>query len=169
MDEAHETAVRKLLKNAPIPFKVVTETLFKVLTNVINSSQDPKYLELKRTSTTFSEKIANCAGGVAFLRAAGFVTDGDVMRLPKPVNVEKLQRSRAILKDAVKQYGAKVQEEQQRENTEAAMKLRDLQEATRKRRSKIDADAAAERANILRGVQIDRDDWSRQRDPNNLR
>jgi len=169
MDEAHETAVRKLLKNAPIPFKIVTETLFKVLTNVINNPQEPKYLELKRTSATFSEKISNCAGGVAFLRAAGFVMDGDVMRLQKPIDAEKLQRSRVILKDAVRRYGALMQEEQQRENSEAAMKLRDLQEASRKRRSKVDADAAREREDILRGVQIDRDDWSRQRDPNNLR
>lgn len=173
MDEAHDAAVRKLLNNAPIPFKLVTETLFKVLTNIINNPDEPKYCELKRDSATFTEKISSCAGGLAFLKASGFVADGEVMRIQPPIEVERLRRTRAVLKEAVRAYGEecvrRTQEQMQRENAEAAGKLRELQDANRKHRSKSDIAAATERESIMRGVQIDRADWERQRDPTNLK
>eukprot|EP00965_Chrysotila_dentata_P135189 4469963-Pleurochrysis_carterae.AAC.4 len=176
-------AVNKLLKNTPAAFKVVTETIHKVLSNVITYPDDPKYRELRRDSNTFTSKIASCAGGVAFLKASGFTSDDRCMRLTE-VDVDVLKAARAQLKAAVKQYNAMCQELQQKEKEEAAIKLKELQEATRKRRAKQDAESAALRDSILRGVEvlapdllrlrfdaccpIDRHERDRQLDPTNM-
>jgi len=173
---AFDAATAKLLRNEPAQFQLVTETLFKVITNVIQHPDEAKYLELKCESATYKVKIAACAGGLAFLRAAGFAQVEGVMRLPSPPDVGHLKSSRSALKAVVHRYGelmaaaqAERAAEEQRENEAAAVKLKELQEATKKRRAKVDEAASAERAEILKGLAIDRDDWHRQRDPNSLK
>merc|ERR1712087_578050 len=91
------------------------------------------------------------------------------MLLRDSPDVDALKRSRTVLKAAVKQYTELAQQQQQRENEQAAKKLADLQELSRKRQAKVGASMRAVREEILRGVQIDRDDWQRQRDPTCLK
>jgi len=164
MGDEEDAAVQKLLKNPPPAFKLVTERLFKVLTNIVQHPDDPKFRELRCDSATFSQSIASCAGGKAFLRAAGFTEEANIMRLPSPPDVEAVKKSRNVLKAAVKRYAELTQQQQHRENEDAAKKLADLKELSRKRQAQVGASVQAEREEILRGVQIDRDDWQRQRD-----
>jgi len=162
------SAVEKLLKNQQIPFKIACETLFKVLGNIINSPDEEKYRELRCDSTTFTSKIACAAGGKAFLRAVGFVQAEGSMQLPAPPDMLALKQGRLALKDVVRRQATAAQELQERENAEAAQKLKELQEATRKRRANIDAETAAYRDSLVKGLQIDRNEFERQRDPTNL-
>ena len=149
-----DSAVDKLLKNQPLTFKIACETLFKVLTNIISSPDDEKYRELRTDSATFTNKIACAAGGKAFLRAVGFIATETSMQLPAPPDIEALKRGRLALKEAVRRQAALAQELQQRENAEAAQKLKELQEATRKKRAGIDAETAAYRESLVKGLQV---------------
>jgi len=103
------------------------------------------------------------------LRAAGFVAAETSYQLPAPPEIEALKLARQALKQAVRRQAAAVHEQQERENAEASVKLKELQEATRKKRESIDTEKAAYRASLLKGLQIDRLEFERHRDPDNLK
>ena len=57
------------------------------------------------------------------------------------------------------------EEARQRENVEAAQKLAELKEISKQNMAKQTAEQAAERERLLKGLQIDREDLERQKDP----
>ena len=61
-------------------------------------------------------------------------------------------------------YKAK-EEARQQENAAAAQKLAKLKEVSRQNGADAAADAAVERERLLKGLQIDREDRERQKDP----
>ena len=66
-----------LLRNEdPEVFRLATETLFKVLQNLVAHPDEPKYRSLPRSSAAFADKLAKAKGAVRFLKAVGFVEEG---------------------------------------------------------------------------------------------
>ncbi|KAL1510904.1 hypothetical protein AB1Y20_005735 [Prymnesium parvum] len=170
MSPSLEEATAILLKNEePAGFRMTTETLFKIVQNVLQHPGDEAFRRLKRSSKTFETKIAPAKGGVRFLRAVGFCEEGEgeeaslVLRAPEEA---RLLEAKAALKECVKQY-ALLQEERRRiENERAAEKLRLLREVSRNN-SKQQNEEERERQQAL--LKRDREDFARQRDMNDLR
>ena len=166
-----------LLQNEDAVFQAATETLFKLLQNVIAHPTEPKYRTLRRANASFASNVGSAKGGIQLLKAAGFVeqSEGDdaALVLPEGAGTELPTQAKAALKAVVKhRMQQKVREGEAKraaENAEAAQKLADLKAVSEKNLSKQTQEAAAERERILKGLQIDRDDLVRQRDPNNLR
>ena len=59
-----------------VVFTLATETLFKVVQNLVAHPENPAFRVLKRSSNAFSTKLAPAMGAVRFLRAIGFVEEG---------------------------------------------------------------------------------------------
>mmetsp|Transcript_47428 Transcript_47428/g.152282 ORF Transcript_47428/g.152282 Transcript_47428/m.152282 type:complete len:176 (+) Transcript_47428:129-656(+) len=57
-------------------------TLLKLLQNVVDKPEEPKFRSIKATNATIKAKVLDCAGARAFLLAAGFAEDGDLLTLP---------------------------------------------------------------------------------------
>jgi len=162
-----------LLKNEePGVFREGTETLFKVVQNVIANPEDKSKQKLRRTNATFTGKIKPAKGAVRFLRAVGFTEeqqDGeDVLILLNP-DMKLLEEGKAALKASVKEY-AKMQEEiRRRENEEAAEKLRQLKTVSKQNTAQRDEAQAAELERQRELFARDREDYYRQRDPTVLK
>ena len=165
-----EEAVAILLQNEAGVFRVATETLFKILQNVISHPEDASYRTLKRSNETFSNKVASAKGGVRFLRAVGFqASDDDALTLAAAADLEALNRGKVALKDAVKEYSRRAQERRTAADAAAASKLAELRQLSKQNNLKRDGDKEREREALLKGVQIDRADWERQRDNTNFK
>ena len=141
-----------LLRNEHAPFQHATETLFKVVQNLIQNPNDPAFRSLKRSSNAFATKLGPAKGAVRFLRAIGFVeaeaagsSDGaadGVFTMAEPDEV-LLAEGKAALKAAVKEYRRMEEEARSVENAAAAEKLRDLREVSKQNYAKRDAAAQA--------------------------
>ena len=173
-----EEACGLLLQNeSDSVFQSATETLFKVFQNVLQHPDDAKYRTLRRTTSSFATNLGSAKGAVRLLKAAGFVEQGEAtdaaLVLPADVDVDLLSKAKAALKSMVKhrmqQRSRELEVERARENAEAVQKLADLRAVSERNTAKQTAEAAAERERLRRGLQIDRDDWHRQRDPNNMK
>ena len=140
-------AVGILLKNeAPAVFRLATETLFKVVQNILADPENDAMRRLKRSTNTFSTKIAPAKGAVRFLRAVGFEEEGAgeeaslVLRAP---DLKLLEEGKLALKASVKEY-SRLQEEARRiENEAAAEKLRMLREVSKSNLRDAEAGARA--------------------------
>ena len=168
-----EEAAGLLLRNEPAPFRVATETLFKILTNVTSHPDDAAYRRLKRANAALSAKVFGAKGGVRFLRAVGFVEEGAgdeaAFVLPAAVGAEQLAAGKAALKAAVKQHAAQQEAKRSQENAAAAQKLRDLRDLSKQNNSKRDAATAGEKDAIKAEIAAERFEWERQRDPTNFK
>ncbi len=170
---ALEEACRILLLNDAAIFQLATETLFSILQNIVQHPSEDKYRRIRRAAKAFQEKLANAKGAVRLLKAAGFVEEGEgtddaAFVLADPQSAP-LGEAKSILKAVVKHRFAmdmKAKEEaRQRENVEAAQKLAELKEISKQNMAKQTAEQAAERERLLKGLQIDREDLERQKDP----
>ena len=167
-----DQACSLLLQNDPIVFQTATEALFKVIQNILQQPEEPKFRSLRRTAKGFSEKIATAKGAVRFLKAAGFVEEGGgddaALALPVAANMEPLVNAKAALKAVVKHRLAvdvKAREEaRQQENAAAAEKLRELKDISVKNKADQTAEQALERQRLMDGFKDDRDDLVRQKD-----
>ena len=168
-----EEAVAILLQNEAGPFRVATETLFKLLQNVVSHPDDASYRTLKRSNEAFSNKVASAKGGVRFLRAVGFQASSDdgaeVLTLAATADLEALNRGKLALKDAVKEHSRREQAKRTAADAAAASKLDELRQLSKQNNAKRDGEKGREREAILKGLQIDREDWTRQRDDTNMK
>lgn len=168
-----EDAVAILLQNDAGPFRVATETLFKLLQNVVSHPEDASYRAIKRSNEAFSSKVASARGGVRFLRAVGFqpsTADGaEVLALAATADLEALDRGKAALKEAVREYSSREQARRTATDAAAAAKLDDLRQLSKQNNAKRDGEKGRDREAILKGLEIDREDWSRQRDDTNFK
>ena len=170
---ALEEACRILLLNDSAVFQLATETLYAILKNIVQHPGEDKYRRIRRGAKAFQEKLSNAKGAVRLLKAAGFVEEGegteDATFLLADPQSAPLVEAKAILKAVVKHrfemdYKAK-EEARQQENAAAAQKLAKLKEVSRQNGADAAADAAVERERLLKGLQIDREDRERQKDP----
>ena len=164
-----EEATALLARNGPAAFRLSTELLYKILKN----AEDPKKRSIRRSSNSFATNLKGAMGAVRFLRAVGFVEEGEgeeaSLVLPASVSAAALEEAKAALKACVKAYAAAAEEARRVENEAAAEKLRDLREVSRVNKSRqLDA-SASERERLLRGLKADREELARQRDPNNIK
>jgi len=162
-------AVEILLKNeASGVFREATETLFKVVQNVLQHPEDESFRRLKRSTKAFSTKIAPAKGGVRFLRAVGFDEAGEgeeaALQLAQP-DVKLLEEGKAALKACVKAYARMAEEARRLENEAAAEKLKMLRDVSKTNQKEEDAQEKARQQALLKR---DREDYARQRDANNL-
>jgi hypothetical protein len=168
----YDEACQLLLQNEDgAVFQAATETLFTLIKNA--ATADPKYRTLRRSAKGFAERVARAKGGVRFLRAAGFVEQGEgddaALVLPDAVPAEHLAAARAALKAVVRHRQA--DELRAREaaraadNAAAAQKLSDLKELSARNTAKQTAEQAAERERLRAGLALDRTDLVRDRDP----
>lgn len=169
-----EEACQLLLQNeSDATFQAATETLFKIMQNIVTHPDEPKYRTLKRSTATFTNNLGCAKGAVRLLKAAGFEEQGSddaaALVLPASASTDLLTQTKAALKAVVKhrmqQQIAKRDAERAAENAVAAQKLRDLKAVSEKNTAKQTAEQAAERERLMKGLQIDREDFVRQRDP----
>jgi len=172
-----DEALDLLSRNDPVTFQAATETLFKIVQNVLQHPDEAKYRTLRRKATAFAQKVGAAKGGVRFLRAVGFVDEGEgdeaALTLPAGADTALIQSGKAALKACVKERMQEqlmhAEQERQRANELAAGKLAELRAVSKQNTAQRDQEAAAERQRVLDGIKIDRDDWVRQRDPNNVK
>ena len=175
-----EEAVGLLLQNDGQTFRLATELLFKIVTNVLREPGNPAYRTLNRGGEAFSGKVAAAKGGIRFVRALGFVetpsaapssshNGASTFCLPEGADLEALERGKAALKEAVREYARRVEAMRSADDAAAAAKLSDLRALSKRNSAQRDGEARAERDSILAGVSIDRADWVRQRDPTNFK
>ena len=81
---AKQTAAISLLGEMKIDFDNVHETLSKILTNIVNSPEDPKYRKL-RTSNEKIKMLLSPPGAKQLLIGSGFVEEGEYLVLPEDV------------------------------------------------------------------------------------
>ena len=100
-----------LLRNEdPEVFRLATETLFKVLQNLVAHPDEPKYRNIPRSSAAFSEKLAKAKGAVRFLKAVGFVEEGgsgagaSLALPPAAESADQIAAGKAALKAVLKQH-----------------------------------------------------------------
>jgi stage V sporulation protein SpoVS len=171
-----EDACRILLSNENSEiFRTVTEALFKIVSNVLQNPDEAKYRTLRAANNAaFQQKVKAAKGGVRFLRASGFGEEdgGAAFVLPANADLELLNQAKAALKAVVKHRAFVDQKESEAqrsaENAAAATKLAELRALSKQNMSKQTAQAENERQRILNGIQIDREDLVRQKDPNNM-
>lgn len=172
-----DEALGLLCLNDPVAFQAATETLFKIVQNVLANPGEAKYRTLRRKGAAFAQKVGGAKGGVRFLRAVGFVDEGEgdeaALTLPAAADVTLLEGGKAALKACVKERMQEQlrhgEQERQRENALAAGKLAELRAVSKQNTAQRDQEAEVERQRVLDGIKIDRDDWVRQRDPNNVK
>lgn len=161
-----------IAQNQPLEFRLSTELLFKILKNVLDAPAEPKYRSIKRCSKAFSENLAIAKGAVRFLRAVGWSEEGEAdsatLVLPPSADLELLGRGKDALKALVKQRAAADAEARRVQDELSAEKLRELKRVSQQNTAKRDSAREKERQRLLEGIQIDRDDLVRQRDPNNI-
>jgi len=169
-----EEACNLLVKNEDsLVFQIATEAIFKILQNLLQNPTEEKYRTLRRSNPAFAEKIGKAKGGVRFLKAVGFVEDGAgdaaVLVLPADVDTDHLRKSKAMLKEIAKQ---RMDEEAKKreairvaDNAAAAVKLADLEAISKQNQAKQTEVEKEERARLLKGIEIDREDRERQKDP----
>jgi len=169
-----EEACSLLLRNEDsLVFQTATEAIFKILQNLLQNPTEEKYRTLRRSNPAFAEKIGKAKGGVRFLKAVGFVEDGAgdaaVLVLPADVDTDHLRKSKAMLKEIAKQ---RMDEEAKKreairvaDNAAAAVKLADLEAISKQNQAKQTEVEKEERARLLKGIEIDREDRERQKDP----
>jgi len=169
-----EEACNLLVKNEDsLVFQIATEAIFKILQNLLQNPTEEKYRTLRRSNPAFAEKIGKAKGGVRFLKAVGFVEDGAgdaaVLVLPADVDTDHLRKSKAMLKEIAKQ---RMDEEAKKreairvaDNAAAAVKLADLEAISKQNQAKQTEVEEEERARLLKGIEIDREDRERQKDP----
>jgi len=169
-----EEACSLLLRNEDsLVFQTATEAIFKILQNLLQNPTEEKYRTLRRSNPAFAEKIGKAKGGVRFLKAVGFVEDGAgdaaVLVLPADVDTDHLRKSKAMLKEIAKQ---RMDEEAKKreairvaDNAAAAVKLADLEAISKQNQAKQTEVEEEERARLLKGIEIDREDRERQKDP----
>ena len=165
-------AYQILLKNEAPHFRQATETLFKVIQNIIAHPEDPAFQKLRRSTATFTTKIAPAVGAVRFLRAVGFTEEGDGDQASLTllhIDLKLLEEGKLALKACVKEY-ARMQEELRRiENAAAAEKLAQLRDISKQNTAQRDQEQAAELLRQRELLKIDREDYVRQRDPTVLK
>ena len=183
-------AIELLNLNDGILFKSATEMLWKIIKNVIDSPQEPKYRSIKRGGTAFANSVGSAKGGVRFLKAVGFVEQeaaasastqavkGEAMLvLPMDAPMSLLEQGKDALKQAVKQQQAALDAQRQSQeetlmkvNAAAAEKLANLKAVSKRNSAQRDAKAEEERQRLLRGVQQDKDEnqkWKTEYDAMN--
>ena len=168
-----DEACALLALNAPPAFRLATETLFRIVQNVVSAPDEEKFRTIRRQSNAFSQQLANAKGAVRFLKACGFVAEGEgdgaAFVLPADTSTELLVRAKAALKALVKQHAAEVEEARRLENEHAAGKLSELKAVSKLKTAERDAAEAGERQRLREGLKADREEWVRQRDPNNIK
>lgn len=154
-----------------VVFTLATETLFKVVQNLVAHPENPAFRVLKRSSNAFSTKLAPAMGAVRFLRAIGFVEEGTsgaedaIFTLGQP-DAELLVAAKAMLKAGVKEYRRREEAARVEENKACAKQLADLQELSKQNHAKRNAEAQAERDRMNKIAEIDKWEKARQADPN---
>ena len=154
-----------------VVFTLATETLFKVVQNLVAHPENPAFRVLKRSSNVFSTKLAPAMGAVRFLRAIGFVEEGTsgaedaIFTLGQP-DAELLVAAKAMLKAGVKEYRRREEAARVEENKACAKQLADLQALSKQNHAKRDAEAQAERDRMNKIAEIDKWEKARQADPN---
>mmetsp|Transcript_19931 Transcript_19931/g.33971 ORF Transcript_19931/g.33971 Transcript_19931/m.33971 type:complete len:155 (+) Transcript_19931:88-552(+) len=148
-----------------------TQTLFTIVKNVTKEPDNEKMRRLKRSTKTFSTSIASAKGAVRYLRALGFEDVGEgeeeAMLLRTP-DQKLLEEGKSTLKEVVKEFARRVEEQRRLENEAAAEKLRALKEISRSKQEGNE-EQRAERDRQRKLLEIDRADYYRQRDPTDLR
>lgn len=139
--------------------------------NVTKEPDNEKMRRLKRSTKTFSTSIASAKGAVRYLRALGFEDVGEgeeeAMLLRTP-DQKLLEEGKSTLKEVVKEFARRVEEQRRLENEAAAEKLRALKEISRSKQEGNE-EQRAERDRQRKLLEIDRADYYRQRDPTDLR
>lgn len=154
-----------------VVFTLATETLFKVVQNLVAHPENPAFRVLKRSSNAFSTKLAPAMGAVRFLRAIGFVEEGTsgaedaIFTLGQP-DAELLVAAKAMLKAGVKEYRRREEAARVEENKACAKQLADLQALSKQNHAKRNAEAQAERDRMNKIAEIDKWEKARQADPN---
>ena len=161
----HEACGVLLLNDAPT-FKIATETLFKILQNLKQHPEEPKYRSLARSSATFSEKLAHAKGAVRFLKAVGFEEQGgsgdgsSLVLPPKAESAETIVQGKAALKAVLAQHTDQMLREadakRTQENAAAAQRLADLRDLSKKNSSQKTAEDEKERQRLKAGINGDK-------------
>jgi len=173
---ALEDACRILLLNEDASvFQLATETLFTIIQNVIQHPAEDKYRRIRRSAKAFQEKLGPAKGAVRLLKSVGFVEEGEgtddaaFVLSAEVAQSAPLTEAKAVLKAVVKhrfEVDMKAKEAARaQQNAEGARKLAELKEISKQNTAQVTAEQEAERQRLLKGLQIDREDRERQKDP----
>jgi hypothetical protein len=105
-----EEACSLLLRNDdPLVFQAATETLFKILQNIVQHPEEAKYRSISRSSAAFRQKLSCAKGAVRFLKAVGFEEEGGSgdegsLKLASAESTQQLVAGKAALKAALKAH-----------------------------------------------------------------
>jgi hypothetical protein len=78
------------------------EIMLKILSNVIENPDEPKYRSLRKTGKTFSQKLFPHQNAVAFLYACGFEESNETVQLPNVADVKLLDEALNSVRTALK-------------------------------------------------------------------
>lgn len=168
-----DEACALLLQNETPAFRTSTETLYKIVKNILDQPDEAKFRSLRRNGKAFTENLAHAKGAVRFLRAVGFAEvgagDDAAYALPASADAALLTNGKAALKAVVKAYAAQEEAQRVEENAAAAVRLRDLQELSKQNANNRNNADGIEREKQRMLAARDREDYARQRDPTNMR
>jgi len=173
MPPTFDEACGLLLLNDAITFKDATETLFKILQNVVLHPGEGKFRTLQRSSAGFASKLAGAKGAVRFLKACGFEEQGgsgdagSLVLPPGSQNDQQIAAGKAALKALVGRHTEQIvrvaDEERRKANEAAAQKLVDLRELSKRNTATRDAAHEEERQRLLSGIHTDKNEENKWR------
>ena len=150
-----EEMLEKLELNGRNEYTVLSETVTKMLNNVINNPGEPKYRKVRPSNPTFNAKVYSCSGAAALFQLVGFkenVEEGFLV-LPEAADLDLLRKAvDALAAQAVARGQA--EEKKRKLEQEKAAKAREA----RAQKAREEAEPAAFDAAVASAQMVDEDE-----------